>query len=92
MRLGMAKEPRFAVDHLPDRATLVDRYAMQSGRDTSALGWYDVFARWKLAVVLEGSYAKFLQGRSDKPVHEHFGAQVDLLLDSATALIDGGEA
>jgi aminoglycoside phosphotransferase (APT) family kinase protein len=87
MRLGMAKEPRFDVTHLPDRAELVERYATLSGRDTSALGWYDVFARWKLAVVLEGSYAKFQRGLSDKPIHEHFGAQADLLLESAADLM-----
>jgi aminoglycoside phosphotransferase (APT) family kinase protein len=88
--LGRAKEPRFDVDHLPDRAGLVERYATRSGRSTSTIGWYDVFARWKLAIVLEGSYAKFLRGRSDKPTHELFGAQVDLLLDNATTLIDQG--
>jgi aminoglycoside phosphotransferase (APT) family kinase protein len=92
MRLGMAKEPRFDMTHIPDRAELVERYAARSGRDTTALGWYDVFARWKLAVVLEGSYAKFQRGLSDKPIHEHFGAQVDLLLESAAELVDQGEA
>ena len=45
------------------------------------IGWYDVFSRWKLAIVLEGSYAKFLRGLSDKPIHEFFGSQADLLLD-----------
>jgi aminoglycoside phosphotransferase (APT) family kinase protein len=89
--LGRTKEPRFDVAHLPDRASLVERYATRSGRSTASIGWYDVFARWKLAIVLEGSYAKFLRGRSDKPMHEFFGAQVDLLLDSATTLIDQGE-
>jgi aminoglycoside phosphotransferase (APT) family kinase protein len=92
MRLGMTKEPTFAVGHLPDRAQLVARYATRSGRDTAAIGWYDVFARWKLAVVLEGSYTKFRRGLSDKPIHEFFGSQVDLLLDSATNVIDRGEA
>jgi aminoglycoside phosphotransferase (APT) family kinase protein len=90
MRLGMAKEPRFDVAHLPDRAQLIDRYATRSGRDTSMIGWYDVFSRWKLAIVLEGSYTKFVRGLSDKPLHEHFGSQVDLLLGSATTLVDGG--
>ena len=90
--LGMSKEPRFDVAHLPDRANLVERYATRSGRSTATIGWYDVFARWKLAIVLEGSYAKFLRGHSDKPIHEYFGAQVDLLLDSATTLIHQGEA
>ncbi len=50
-----------------------------------------MFARWKLAIVLEGSYAKFLRGQSDKPVHEFFGQQTDLLLASADHLIQNGE-
>jgi len=87
MRLGMARQPRFAVEHLPDPASLVERYAAGSGREITAIGWYDVFARWKLAIVLEGSYAKFQRGLSDKPIHEYFGTQADLLLDSASALI-----
>jgi aminoglycoside phosphotransferase (APT) family kinase protein len=92
MRLGMAKEPRFDLAHLPGKAELVERYETRSGRDTSAIDWYDVFARWKLAVVLEGSYAKFLRGLSDKPMHEYFGAQVDALLESAGNLIDRRDA
>ena len=87
MRLGISKPPSFAVEHVPDRATLVERYRAASGRDTSSIGWYDVLSRWKLAIVLEGSYAKFQRGLSDKPMHERFGAQADLLLDSATALV-----
>jgi aminoglycoside phosphotransferase (APT) family kinase protein len=83
MRLGTAKEPRFASGFLPGKAELVERYAAASGRDTSAIGWYDVFSRWKLAIALEGSYAKFLRGESSKPIHEYFGAQADLLLASA---------
>jgi aminoglycoside phosphotransferase (APT) family kinase protein len=89
MRLGMAAEPRFAVEYLPVRAALVDRYAAASGRDTSAIAWYDVFSRWKLAIVLEGSFAKFQRGLSDKPVHQFFGSQADLLLSSATAFVEG---
>ena len=55
------------------------------------IGWYDVFARWKLAIALEGSYAKFLRGLSGKPVHEYFGRQVDLLLHEAATAIDRGD-
>ena len=56
----------------------------------AAIGWYDVFARWKLAIALEGSYAKFLRGLSDKPIHEFFGMQADLLLESAEHIIEDG--
>jgi len=92
MPLGTTREPRFDLDALPGRKELVDRYTARSGRDTSAIGWYDVFARWKLAIVLEGSYAKFQRGQSDKPIHEFFGSQVDLLLDSAITVVDEGLA
>ena len=54
------------------------------------MSWYDVFARWKLAIALEGSYAKFLRGQSDKPLHEFFGMQADLLLEAAEELIENG--
>jgi aminoglycoside phosphotransferase (APT) family kinase protein len=91
MRLGTAKEPRFSPEGLPSIARLVERYATGSGRDTKNIGWYDVFSRWKLAIVLEGSYAKFVRGLSDKPVHEFFGQQADLLLASARTIIDRGD-
>ena len=90
IHLGVSKEPTFAVEWLPDRRQLVDRYAQKSGRDTRLIGWYDVFARWKLAIALEGSYAKFLRGQSDKPIHEFFGVQADLLLESATSIVENG--
>jgi aminoglycoside phosphotransferase (APT) family kinase protein len=92
LRLGMAKEPRFDLTDLPSPEQMVARYAAASGRDTSAIGWYAVFARWKLAIALEGSYAKFVRGESDKPMHEMFGAQADLLLDSARTSVDEGTA
>lgn len=91
MKLGTAKPPAFASDQLPSIDRLVERYAAGSGRDTSNIGWYAVFSRWKLAIVLEGSYAKFLRGLSDKPVHEFFGQQADLLLTSARSIIERGD-
>jgi aminoglycoside phosphotransferase (APT) family kinase protein len=92
MHLGTSKEPVFAQEGLPSRATLIERYGRLSGRDTSAINWYDIFSRWKLAIALEGSYAKFLQGRSDKPIHEYFGGQADLLLSSAQSIVERGAA
>jgi aminoglycoside phosphotransferase (APT) family kinase protein len=86
MPLGLAGQSRFDCSQLPSAAQLIARYADASGRDVSAVDWYHVFARWKLAIVLEGSYAKFLRGDSQKPIHEHFGAQVDRLLDHAAAV------
>lgn len=49
------------------RAELVDRYSEATGRDVSALNWYMVLAIWKLAILLEGSYARHLAGMTDDP-------------------------
>jgi aminoglycoside phosphotransferase (APT) family kinase protein len=89
MPLGVAGTFAFDRARVPPRASLVERYRERSGRDVAGIDWYDVFSRWKLAIVLEGSYAKFLRGESKKPVHEYFGRQADLLLDSAAAIVEG---
>jgi aminoglycoside phosphotransferase (APT) family kinase protein len=88
MPLGVATAPAFDREQLPSIEALVARYAERTGRDVSRIDWYDVFSRWKLAIVLEGSYAKFLRGESKKSVHEYFGKQADQLLASALALVE----
>ena len=45
--------------------------------------WYQAFAAWKLGIVLEGSYAKFLRGESKNPNHEFFGFVIDQLMARA---------
>ena len=87
MPLGRTGQPGFDTADLPSRDDMVARWSAATGRDASAFTWYEVFARWKLAIVLEGSYAKFVRGESDRPVHEFFGSQVDLLLQSAENLV-----
>ncbi len=46
------------VEHYPTRAELAARYAERSGRDLSALPYYQALALFKLAVILEGTYAR----------------------------------
>jgi aminoglycoside phosphotransferase (APT) family kinase protein len=49
------------------RDELVHRYAERSGRTVGDLTWYAVLATWKLAILLEGSYARHLAGLTDDP-------------------------
>ena len=56
-----------ALEGFPARAALVQRYAQQTGIDVSGLDWYVVLAIWKLAILLEGSYARHLAGMTDDP-------------------------
>ena len=87
MSLGMNGDAHFDLERVPPADELVGRYAVRSGRDVGAMRWYDVFSRWKLAIVLEGSYAKWQRGASSKPVHEFFGPQADSLLAQAEQLV-----
>ena len=61
------------------RAELIDRYASKTSRDCSGLGWYQVLAIWKLAILLEGSYARHLAGMTDDPFFAHMEQAVPSL-------------
>jgi aminoglycoside phosphotransferase (APT) family kinase protein len=51
----------------PSRAEMIERYARRTGRDPADPTWYVVLAIWKLAILLEGSYARHLAGVTDDP-------------------------
>ena len=46
----------------PPLDELVARYAERSGRDVSVLPYYEAFASWRLAIILEGVYARTRAG------------------------------
>ena len=46
------------------RAELVEEYARRSGRSVEAVDFYQVLALYKLAVISEGIYARYLQGKT----------------------------
>ncbi len=53
---------------LPRPEELISFYACNSDRDLSAVEWYVELARFKLAILLEGTYARSLSGLAS-PVH-----------------------
>ena len=46
----------------PAFADLVERYADRTGRDMSEIGYYVAFGCWRLAVISEGVYARYVHG------------------------------
>lgn len=81
-RFASYLQPR---EGLPTRAVLVDRYAAATGRDLSAVAYYEVMALFKLACVLEGNYALFATGRSTTEKHRRAGDLVPELVQAALA-------
>ncbi|CAB4865958.1 unannotated protein [freshwater metagenome] len=56
-----ANDPTPAGGFLPYSA-LLERYANRTGRDLSGIGYYVAFSCWRLAVISEGVYARYLHG------------------------------
>jgi aminoglycoside phosphotransferase (APT) family kinase protein len=50
------------LDGFPTYRELLDRYGARTGRDLSNIGYYLAFSAWRLAVISEGVYARFLHG------------------------------
>ena len=72
------------------RAEIAGRYAAATGRDVSALGYYMAFGCFKLAVVLEGIHARFLQNKTVGEGFEREGPAVPSLIQRAHRLLDEG--
>jgi aminoglycoside phosphotransferase (APT) family kinase protein len=51
----------------PDRVQLAIRYGELTGRDITHVNWYEAFAFWKLAVVVESAWAQHVLGEINTP-------------------------
>ena len=52
-----------AAGGFPKYAEIVERYAELTGRDVSEIAYYRAFAAFRLAVISEGVYARYLHGQ-----------------------------
>src|SRR4051794_197116 len=82
LALGM---PANLAPGFPTREELKARYAERSGRDLSELDFYVAFGYWKLAIILEGVYARYTAGGYGKVNEgvEAFARLVDRLGEEA---------
>lgn len=67
-------------------AELIEHYAQRSGRDLSTLRFFEVFALFKIAVVIQQIYYRFVKGQTDDPRFANFGDRVAFLARRATTL------
>ncbi|HEY1704299.1 MAG TPA: phosphotransferase family protein [Trebonia sp.] len=74
------KAGMFDLTGMPSRAELVAHYERVSGRPVRDLDYYLILNRFKMAIVLERGYYRYLQGETDNPKAAMYG---DLVLDAA---------
>jgi aminoglycoside phosphotransferase (APT) family kinase protein len=70
------------------RAEFAAGYAQRTGRDISRIGYYVAFGYFKLAVVLEGIHARYLQRQTVGEGFEQEGLAVPTLVARAHQVLD----
>jgi aminoglycoside phosphotransferase (APT) family kinase protein len=68
---------------------IVERYALKSARDLSGIRFYEVFAVFKIAVVIQQIYYRFAKGQTTDQRFATFDQRVAFLARHAAALASG---
>ena len=79
-----------AIPGFPTREEVAIRYATRSGRDVSTAPFYVAFGFFKLAVILEGIHARYLQGKTVGEGFETIGERVPPLITAGHWALDYG--
>jgi aminoglycoside phosphotransferase (APT) family kinase protein len=78
---SMGSEPGYLT-----RREIIERYESSTGRAMKNFAFYQAFALFKLAIIMEGSYARYLRGQTDDPLFAALDQRVPALADGAWAV------
>ena len=73
----------------PTRGQAVERYAARTGFDLGDVTWYHVFGVFKLAVIVQQIYIRYLRGQTKDERFAVFGERVEGLAEKGVALMEG---
>ncbi|HKV54200.1 MAG TPA: phosphotransferase family protein [Candidatus Binataceae bacterium] len=69
-----------------ERAAMVALYEEKSGRAMRGFAFYEIFSLFKLAIILEGSYSRYLSGQADDPMFATYDERVPNIAEVAWSL------
>jgi len=81
-------EPATLAEGFPRREEVAALYSERSGRDVSEIDYYVALALWKLAIILEGVFARYRAGQYGEAEDTREGDVVELLVDAASRAVD----
>ena len=82
--------PGLARMGLPSRADIVQRYAARSGADLADVPWWEAFALWKTAVVVQQLHRRWVRGESTDPRMATIADRMPATIAAARAVLDRG--
>ncbi|MGH7934876.1 MAG: phosphotransferase family protein [Candidatus Binataceae bacterium] len=71
-----------------DRLGMVELYERKTGRAMRDFAFYQIFSLFKLAIILEGSYSRFLSGQADDPMFATYDVRVPGIAEVAWSLCE----
>jgi aminoglycoside phosphotransferase (APT) family kinase protein len=72
----------------PTRREIAERYGARRGVDLRTIAWYEAFALWKTAVVLQQIYIRLLRGQTADERFRGLGERVPLLVRLAASVAE----
>jgi aminoglycoside phosphotransferase (APT) family kinase protein len=86
---GLAVSSVMDLDGFMRRGDLARRYAERRDIGAANLNWFAALAGWKIAIIMEGSYRRFLGGVADHPAFARLDEGVPWLAQRAAAAMRG---
>jgi aminoglycoside phosphotransferase (APT) family kinase protein len=68
------------------RRQMAELYEHKSGRAMRDFAFYEIFSLFKLAIILEGSYSRYLSGQADDPMFATYDVRVPGIAEVAWSL------
>lgn len=84
-----AVRPVGAEEPFPSRDDICRRYARITGLDLSNAHWYEAFALWKTAVVVQQIYIRYKRGQTQDERFATYADRVPILVEQALPLLPG---
>jgi aminoglycoside phosphotransferase (APT) family kinase protein len=72
----------------PSRSDAIQRYAAHTGFDVAAVGWHQVFAAFKLAVIIQQIYIRYVRGQTQDQRFRYYYRRVLGLAEKARGLVN----
>ena len=80
-----------ALGGLASRRELLESYWAAGGRKTSSLDWYIAMACFKLGIVIEGTWSRYLAGQASLEAGQRLHASAESLIELGTRVSKGDD-
>jgi aminoglycoside phosphotransferase (APT) family kinase protein len=80
-----------ALGGLANRGELLDAYCAAGGRRTSRLDWFKALACFKLGIVIEGTWSRYLAGQASAEAGQRLHASATSLIELGTQVTKGDD-